>query len=353
MLAMNKFIIIIFSIVVLGVVSNSNVQAQTRSGSTVANFLTVGMGATGSSLGHAYTASVYGAESMFWNPAGIARSGDLSYTSGSLNMSYFDWFADISMYNSALAFKINQSASIGFNISYVNYGQMEITTVDVPTGIGTTFGAYDLSFGLTYASKLTQNFHFGGTAKLIRQSIWDMSAQTIAIDLGFILETEYLNGMTIGATISNFGGKMQMQGINTDLFADIDPTSEGNNPDTPVTVKTDEWDLPLSFKFGFAIPVIKTEYVTYNVMSDIQQTNDNNLNFDFGNQLVFTTKTVQFTVNGGYKDFLLEDNVDSHFTYGVGVRLRVAKSTNVAFNISQVPFSYLGNTRMVDFKVFF
>lgn len=328
------------------------VFSQSRSGSTAAPFLTVGFGAAGSSLGHAYTASTTGAESMFWNPAGIVRKDGIN-NGTSMFLSYFDWFADISMYSSGLVLPIGNSSAFGINIGYVDYQRMEVTTENLPNGAGISFGAYDLVFGVSYAQKLTQNFHFGGTAKLIRQSIWDMSAQTVALDLGFILETQYLNGLLLGASISNFGGKMQMTGINTDLFADIDPTSEFNNPNTPVTIKTDQWDLPLSFKFGFALPAIKSEFVHLNLMGDIQQTNDNNLNLDFGSQFKFSTRLVTFTLNGGYRDFLLEDDVDVHFTYGAGIRIRTSQQVWFGFDFAQVPFNYLGTTQMIDFKVYF
>lgn len=341
------------TIIALFLLANSiALIAQSRAGSTAAPFLTVGFGAAGSSLGHAYTASTTGAESMFWNPAGIVRQDGIAGNS-SMFLSYFDWFADISMYSSGLVLPLGNSSAFGINIGYVDYGRMEVTTETLPDGAGITFGSYDMVLGLTYAKKLTQNFHFGGTAKLVRQSIWDMSAQTIAVDLGFILETEYLNGMLLGASISNFGGKMHMTGINSDLFADVDPTSEFNNPNTPVSINTDRWDLPLSFRFGMAVPAIKTEFVQLNLMTDVQQTNDNNMNLDFGTQFRFTTKTVTFTLNGGYRDFLLEDNVDVHFTYGAGIRIRTSQSVHFGFDFAQVPFNYLGATQMVDFKVFF
>lgn len=344
--------ILITSLFFLVIGYAGNLAGQSRAGSTVAPFLTVGMGTTGSALGHAYTASVTGAESMFWNPAGIARSGGLT-SSSSLYLSQQNWIADIKMYAMGLVIPTGDFGRLGFHIGYVDYGRTEITTADVPTGTGNTWGAYDMTVGVTYASKLTQNFHFGGTAKLIRQSVWDMTAQTIAVDVGFVLETEYFNGMNLGASISNFGGKMQMVGINTDIFADIDPNSEGNNPDTPVTIKTDKWDLPISFRFGLAVPVVKTEFTRLTLMSDIQQTNDNDLNLDNGAQLLFGTRTMQFTLNAGYKDFLLEDNVDAHFTYGIGLKVKTNSALNFGFNLAQVPHVYLGSTKMVDFQVYF
>ena len=50
------------------------------------------------------------------------------------------------------------------------------------------FGAHDLSIGVSYAQKLTDAFHFGGSVKLVQQKIYDMSAEALAIDLGFLLK---------------------------------------------------------------------------------------------------------------------------------------------------------------------
>ena len=47
---------------------------QSRAGTTAATFLTIGTGARGSSLGHAYTAIASGPDALFWNPGGASRA---------------------------------------------------------------------------------------------------------------------------------------------------------------------------------------------------------------------------------------------------------------------------------------
>lgn len=338
--------------VILFLTISFTVQAQSRVGTTAAPFLTMGVGAKGSALGTANTVNTSGAEALFWNPANIALQNEGgTYNSGYL--SYNQLFVDVNAYASGLVFKISEGKSFGLGLNYLDYGRMDIRTVEQQEGTGATFGAHDLSIGISYAQNLTGSFYFGGTAKLVQQKIYDMKAETFAFDFGFTLLTEYLNGMKLGASISNFGGSMQMEGINAEYLIDVDKTSEGNNEAVPGRIYMDEWDLPLSFKFGVNIPVIKKENLEWAVLADAQQTNDNDLNLDTGSQLSYITKTVKFHARAGYKDLFLGNQVDSHFTYGAGFTLKTASNVALGFDFAQVPFKYLGNTTLVDIKLYF
>lgn len=337
---------------VLLFISSVNVNAQSRVGTTAAPFLTLGVGAKASALGHANTVNSSGAEGLFWNPSSIALKNDGgSFSSGYL--SYNQLFVDVNAYASGLVFQIKEGKSFGIGINYIDYGRMDIRTVEQQEGTGATFGAHDLSIGVTYSQNLTESFYFGGTAKLVQQKIYDMSASTFAFDFGFTLLTDYLNGMQLGASISNFGGSMKMGGINAEYLIDVDEGSEGNNEAVPGRIFMDEWDLPLSFRFGVALPVIKYEDMQLLLLTDAQQTNDNDLNVDTGSEFSYLTKTVKFHVRAGYKDLFLGSQVDSHFTYGAGFTLKTQNGLSIGVDFAQVPFEYLGNTTLVDLKLFF
>ena len=326
------------------------VVAQSRSGTTAAAFLTIGTGARGQSLGHAYTALATGADALFWNPAGAARTYG-NNSSGSVFLSHSRWFADI-YYNAAAAvIPISGDRVLGLSVAAVDYGTMIVRTVAFPEGTGETFRAGDFSLGLSYAQPLTESFYFGGTAKYVRQQIRDMNASTIGFDVGFVLQSGYLGGLVLAASIQNFGGKMQMSGINSVVFVDIDETTSGNNPDIPARIEMDAWDLPLSFKFGMAMPVVQVGMVELTALADIQQSNDNSLNSDVGAQLRVHNRTFNFDLRGGYKDLFL-DNVDSHATFGAGVDVR-AFGLRIGFDYAYTPFNLLGQTQVVDFRIYF
>lgn len=323
---------------------------QSRSGTTAATFLTLGAGARGSSVGQAYTAQATGVDALFWNPgaAAIAYDGQLR---GGAFFSQYDWFAGIDYNAAGLVVPINLAGVLGLSVAAVNYGEMDVRTVEQPEGNGEVFSANDLSVGLTYSQPLTPEFAFGGTVKYVQQSIWDMRANTFAFDLGFVLQTRYLQGMRVAASIMNFGGKMQMDGVNSDVFIDLDPQNSGSNPDIPARLKTDRWDLPISFKFGVAVPVVSLSYAELLFLADSHQTNDNNLNADIGGMLNIRAQTLTFSLRGGYRDLFLED-VDNHLSLGAGLDLRVY-GVRFGFDYAYLPFDRLDAAQLVDFRVYF
>ncbi len=327
-----------------------NVSAQSRAGTTAVPFLTLGTGARGQALGHAYTTLATGGDALFWNPAGAARPyADMHR--GNVFLTHYEWLADIRYNAAGVVVPVMSTGAVGLSIATVNYGDMKVRTVTFPEGTGETFSSNDMSLGLTYAQPLTQAFYFGGTVKYVRQQIRDMSASAIAFDFGFILETRYLNGMNIAASIQNFGNKMQMRGINGQVFVDIDQTTAGNNPDIPARIDMDRWDLPLAFKFGVMVPIPLAFNTELQLLADANQGNDNNLNSDLGAQLHYGSRTFNLDLRAGYKDAFI-DNVDSHLTFGVGLDVRVS-AVRFGFDFAYIPFDLLGGTQMVDLRIYY
>lgn len=323
--------------------------AQSRVSTSAAAFLTLGTGARGQSLGHAYTAVVMGADALYWNPAGAARSIDGNL--GSIFFSHTNWLLDTDYNAFGLVIPITGSGVLGLSLAQLDYGRMDVRTVEIPDGTGETFGASDFVAGLSYAQPLTNTFYIGGTAKFVRQSIYDMSASTMAFDIGFVLESEYFNGMRLAASIMNFGGLMEMDGVNSRVFVDVDQAHEGSNDSVPAELETTGWDLPLSFKFGAAWPVISMSNVRLDLLTDAHQTNDNSLNADLGAEMRFTVGSFNFDLRGGYKDLPLE-NVYSHFTFGGGVDMRLS-GLRFGADYGYVPFELLGNVSMIDLRLNF
>lgn len=324
-------------------------QAQSKVGTTVAPFLTIGTGARGSALGHAYTSSARGADALFWNVSAIAIVEDRTPQS-SVFFTNYQWVADI-QYNAA-AVKIPLGYGyLGAHIATVDYGRMEVRTIDMPYGTGERFGANDMVAGISYAQALTKNFYVGGSIKYISQSIWDMQANTAAIDIGFTLVTPYLNGLVLAASMQNFGGQMTLSGINTRIFVDPAPNNDGNNDRIPADYAMDSWNLPLSFKFGITAPLVKTAQLGWELMAESHQTNDQYLNADFGTQVRFSTKVTNLYLRGGYRDLGLVD-VDGHLSYGVGLDTYL-NGFRVGFDAAMVPFNSLGSSTMIDLRLYF
>ena len=324
---------------------------QSRVGTTAGTFLTLGAGARQNALGQASTAYVTGADALFWNP-GAAPLDVSGRTRGGVMFSNHEMFAGIGVY--ALGLTIPVSAGVvGFSVTSVDYGRMDVTSEDQPEGTGESFAPSDLAVGLTYAQPLTDAFYIGGTAKYVGQRIRDMRAQTVAFDLGFVLVTNYLNGSRLAASISNFGGKMRYEGVNGRVFVDTDPDNTGNNPSIPANLQTDRWDLPLSFRLGVAVPAFKTANAELLLLSDVQQSNDFDLNADIGAQARYVFGAVAASGRIGYRDLgPAASSVDTHLSYGGGIEYDL-RSLRFGLDFAFVPHDYLGLTRTVDFRLSF
>lgn len=326
-----------------------DIQAQSKVGTTAAPFLTLGTGSRATALGHAYTASARGVDALFWNSSGIAIPYEDNR--GGLFLTNYKMFADIEYNAVGVILPISSKGVLGLSGAMVDYGTMEVTTETQPNGNGELFDANDMVFGLSYAQPLTDNFYIGGQAKYVMQRIWDMKANTMAIDIGLTLITDYFNGMTLAASIQNFGGQMQLDGINLRDTYDPDPNTNGNNERVFVRRETQPWNLPLSFKFGVMVPVVKSEYYELRLMGESHQTNDQQLNGDFGSEFVFSTNSTNFYIRGGYKDLFIND-VDSHISYGAGFDMALS-NIRIGFDFAIAQQNYLQNVRMIDFRVYF
>lgn len=359
---MKKYILQLLSqtviVLLIGSLTSGEIMAQSKVGTTAAPFLTLGTGARATGVGHAYTAIATGPDALFWNPAGISIRFEEDDPLGSIMFNNKQWFAGIQYNALSLTLPVTKKDQVlGFHAIYLDYGRMPIRTVDQPEGTGLNFGAYDMSIGVSFASPITETFHLGGTVKYVQQSIYDMRAGTVAIDIGFTLITPYMNGLRMGASLMNFGGKMQLDGINSDFVNSPYPDIRGGNDNVSARYKMDEWNIPVQFKFGVLWPVIVSQYVDWYVMAESHQTNDQFLNSDLGSQVVLKTKTTKITPRIGYKDLPLDskfdfNQVDSHWTFGIGIQTRVSRLL-FGVDFAYVPFDKLGDTSMIDLRLYF
>jgi hypothetical protein len=76
-------------------------------------------------------------------------------------------------------------------------------------------------------------------------------------------------------SISNFGGKLGMQGVNTLVDIDIDETIYGNNDRIDGSLGTSQWPLPLLFRFGLSKTFVVSPIMQFLVAIDAIHPNNN------------------------------------------------------------------------------
>ena len=331
------------SLMICLLLATTSASAQNKVGTTAAAFLGLSTDAKSSAMGNAQVAFAEGTNALYWNPAGLA-----SMTGSGFTISNADWLLDSNFRTVAVAMN-SPVGNVGLLISSFNYGEIEVTTINNPEGTGERFEPTDLAVGLSYAKGLTDRFSVGGTVKFVRQKIWNETATGAAVDLGVVYSTSFRN-MRIGMSMANFGTDMKLAGTDLREAIDIDPDSEGNNPNLAASLEVDEWPMPLSYRVGIAIDPISSGQSKITVALDALHPNDNSESANAGVQYAYRDL---FFLRGGYRHAFTEINNDGGWTVGLGLQYRINDGIGASFDYAFMDYNDLGTQQMWSLTVLF
>ncbi len=286
--------------------------AQSKVGTTAAPFLGIAVGPRALAMGGAFTAMGDDATGLYYNPGSITFSGKTQ-----IMESYTKWLIDTDFNWIGVVIAIGGVNAIGISVTTLAYGEEEVTTVLEPEGTGEFWNAMDMALGLTYCRSLTDRFSIGGTVKYIRQAIWNENASAIAADIGLLFVTPFKD-IRLGMSISNFGSDMKMEGKDLWHQIDLDPEAIGNNETIVSNLKTDPWPLPLFFRVGLSMDVIKLKNNRLTLALDALRPSDNTEALNVGGEYGLMN---MFFLRAGYKSLFRKESVEG-LTFGFGVRIK-------------------------------
>ena len=292
------------------VLLSSNLSfAQSKVGTTAVPFLGISIGPRAMAMGGAFVAVSDDPTSLYYNPGGFSRSGNSQFMFARTN-----WLVETKLNWLGFMFNLDGTNAFGMSFTMLDYGEEDVTTVLVPEGTGEKWSAADIAIGLSYARNLTDRFSIGGSVKYIQEEILNESASAFAIDVGLLFITQF-NDMRLGMSISNFGTDMKMEG--RDLLHRIDPDPEtlGDNETIVANLKTDSWPLPLFFRVGLAMDIVKTEFTRFTVAVDAFRPSDNTEIINTGCEFALNNWVF---LRAGYKSLFREDSEEG-LTFGAGL----------------------------------
>lgn len=319
-------------------------HSVTKVGTTAANFLKIGVGARAIGMGGAYVSMADDATAMYWNPAGIAR---ISGAEALFNHS--EWIADINFDYAALVFAVPAVGAFGLNATFLRMAEMERTTEYYPEGTGQMFNAGSYALGVTFARSLTDRFSVGCNLKYIREFILNSSAGGVAIDIGTLFVTQF-RGLRIGANISNFGTKMQMDGREVLVQHDIDPLREGNNDKINAGLETGKFDLPLHLRVGFSYDLLQdVQYHQFWLAVDATHPNDNIETVNIGGEYILNN---MLALRAGYSSLFAEDS-EKGLAVGAGMMYKFAGSVQARIDYAYESFGRFENIQKISIALGF
>jgi|Deesub1362B_J571_1020462.scaffolds.fasta_scaffold00814_4 hypothetical protein len=292
----------------------SDAQLIVKSGTSAVQFLKIGVGSRAVAMGEAFVATADDISAIYWNPAGLA-----SLEKNNVMFFHANWIADISYDFGAFAVPMGKWGTFGGFFTTLGVPEDLVRTVHDPEGTGERFTATDIAIGVTYARQITDRFSFGISGKYIKERIWNMTASSVAMDVGILYISQFHN-LRIGMAMSNFGTKMRMYGRNALLFVDIDPTIDGNNEAIRAHLDMEQWDIPLRFQVGIAFDPIQKNGMKLTVGVDAIHPIDNR---EFVNTGMEFSLMNTFFLRAGFRNIGIYKR-EGGFCAGGGLRMKMS-----------------------------
>jgi len=278
-------------------------------GTSGAQFLKIGIGARAVAMGEAYAGMEGDINSIYWNPAGLARVGT-SQTS----FAHTAWFQSINYENLMAGFPAG-SGFMALGINWLTVGSIDkytnYTTGGQPTPAGESYSPVDMSAVVSY-SREVKGIPFGTNLKYISSNIDGETASSLALDIGAMYRLGKLN---TGLAIQNLGAGLKFR-------SESDPL--------PLNIK-----LGGVYKFGRRL----TAALDFNVPNDSDFRVNTGVEYSrkYGEKLTLALRTGYKTNTKGL------DAVDGlSFGFGVGY-----KSSRLDY--AWVPYGDLGTAHRISF----
>ena len=325
-------------------VSTSLLVAQDKTATTGPAFLSIPSNARGTAMGGAFTAISDDENSLFWNPGGLAQVkrniASFSNTTAFVDTRYQDFSA---------AFYLGTNGTVGIKAMILNYGDIDVTTINNPEGTGERINPMDISMSVTYSRYLTTAFSFGITGKYVNQRISSSEANGVGVDLGILYKSDFKN-LRIGMSITNFGTDMQMMGDDLTQAIDIDADNNGNNNRLGGYLNTNQWPMPLNFRVGLAMDVLESKFNKLTLAIDAKHPSDNSEAPDLGFEYGFRN---MIFLRGGYRNLLTSIPSDGGVTAGFGLNYDLNSVNSIRIGYSFQHHKYLQSPQIWTLAVTF
>lgn len=180
-----------------------------RVGSAGATELLINPWARSSAWADAGISCVNGIDAVYTNIAGLAFTDKTQ-----IRFDRTSWLGGtgININSAGLAQRISSNSVISVSVMSMSFGDIPITTVDLPEGgLGFYTPTYS-NFNVGYAREFSNSIYGGVNFKVINESISNLRGTGVAIDAGIRYVTGEEDQIKFGITLKNVGPTMKFKG---------------------------------------------------------------------------------------------------------------------------------------------
>ena len=342
---------------------------NTAYGTTAGEFLLLGAGARGLSLGGAYAALATDISSLYYNPAGAAQ-----IPRAGVSLSTYNYAVDTRYIWAGLALPMGGGArTVGVQIGNFGFSDQPVYTVENPDGDGTKYSVSQTFVGATYAQNFSDRFSAGMTLKLISDALGKTSANAFAVDFGTNFHAQAVGKpIRVSFVIQNLGSDLKHTGSALDATVPRPPVPgqvEVPQEEQPVELATKEWGLPVMFRVGASFDAYSNEQTRVTLLSEFTQPNNNRAGFGVGAEFMMNDigKSGFFFAGRGSWSYQADNNLDTGSGAGFASTMSGKENTDglaagfgVGYRRTSIEFGFdyayrslglLGGTNMMSFSV--
>jgi long-subunit fatty acid transport protein len=312
--------------------------AQTKTGTTIGQFMAIEPSARIAAMGNAGVAVQDAIQSIYYNPASLG-----SIRRPAVQFTHSFWFADISIDYVGLAVPAGDVGKFFLSATSLRSGDMDVRTVEQPLGTGERFSVENLALGFAYARDVTDRFEAGVQVNYVQETIWNSAMRTLTFSVGTLYRLSD-SGILLGASLLNFGTDGQFDGRDLTIQYDNDPERYGDNSALPGEQYTGEFPVPILFRAGISFPKRISSSSRLLIVVDAQHPSDNTESLSGGWE--WTWKEA-FSIRAGYQNLYQQDS-ELGLTTGVGFR-GVLADKSYQFDYAWAHHTTLAETHRLTF----
>ena len=336
---------VLFGLILL---SSAYAGDNNRTGTAGAQELLIPVGARDLALGGSSVASTNGVDAIYWNPAGLARVNGVEAM-----FSHLNYIADIGVEYGAVGINAGDFGNLGFSMKSENFGNIPVTTADLPDGTGQTYSPAYLTMGVTYARMLSDRISVGATVNIINETIMNTTANAVGFDIGVRYDGIGLQGLNLAVVLKNVGTNISYSGAG--LYQTATTSDDLRGPETYSLVAASS-ELPSQMEIALAYNYKLGEKNQVSLFGDFENNNYSTDVWKFGAEVSLINLLF---LRGGYT-FAPNDPVDVtgassylyDYTAGAGIKYDLG-GVNVAVDYAYRHLVRMSSNNVISVKVGF
>lgn len=224
---------------------------EDRAGQAGASELLINPWARSSGLGNSNSASIRGLEATYLNIAGTAFT-----PKSEIIFSRSMWMrgSGVNINQAGIAQKVGESGAMTIGVMSMSFGDIDVTTTELPDGGIGTYSPQYMVFNTSYAKAFSNSIYGGINLKVISESISNVNAKGICLDAGIQYVTTLgnkerelnKNNLKFGMALKNVGPPMKYSGDGLSFTGEVPLT----NKQLTVEQRASKFEIPSLINIG-------------------------------------------------------------------------------------------------------